>query len=175
MGLEQEQARYFARLAEGSLGSACRWAELELADANLFETGRQISAGLASLETADALNMAAKLVADSKRIATVWADLDKNTSKTDINRRAAGTLLRMIILNLHDAMIFGAGAVDETIGRDQINSIKKLAGRYDAERAAEMIADCYRMLHWIESNVNEKLIFEQLLLSLADSGKMPVL
>ena len=175
MGLEQEQARYFARLAEGSLGSACRWAELELADANLFETGRQISAGLASLETADALNMAAKLVADSKRIATVWADLDKNTSKTDINRRAAGTLLRMIILNLHDAMIFGAGAVDETIGRDQINSIKKLAGRYDAERAAEMIADCYRMLHWIESNVNEKLIFEQLLLSLADSAKMPVL
>ncbi|UCF14610.1 MAG: DNA polymerase III subunit, partial [Phycisphaerales bacterium] len=38
MGLERAQARYFARLAEGSLGAACRWAELELADADLFET-----------------------------------------------------------------------------------------------------------------------------------------
>jgi hypothetical protein len=175
MGLDQDRARYFARLAEGSLGSACCWAEIELADANLFETGRQISAGLASLDTADVLNMAEKLVVDSKRITTVWAELDKNTSKTDINRRATGTLLRMIILTLHDVMMLEAGALDKTIGRDQINSIKKLAGRYDAERAAEKISECYRMLHWIESNVNEKLIFEQLLLSLADFDRMPVL
>ena len=46
--------------------------------------------------------------------------------------------------------------------------------RFGAEGAAEKIAECYRMLHWIESNVNEKLIFEQLLLSLADSDTMLV-
>jgi DNA polymerase-3 subunit delta' len=173
MGLGSEQARYFARLSEGSLGTACRWAELELADADLFDTGRQISAGLANLETADTLNMADKLVVDSKRIAGIWAGIDKNTSKTDINRRATGTLIRMIILTLHDVMMLEAGTGSENIGRDQIKSINKLAARYGTEWAAEKISECYRMLHWIESNVNEKLIFEQLLLSLADSDRIP--
>lgn len=173
MGLGREQARYFARLAEGSLGSACRWAELELADAELFETGRQIIAGLTGLEIADALNIAEKLVVDSKKIAGVWAGIDKNTSRIDINRRAAGTLVRMIILALHDVMMLEVGMADENIGRDRTDSIRKLAGRYDAELAAEKISECYRMLHWIESNVNEKLIFERLLLNLADFDKMP--
>jgi len=173
MDLGPEQARYFARLAEGSLGAACRWAELELADAELFETGRRILAGLATLETADALNMAEKLVVDANRIAGVWAGVDKNTSKTDINRRATATLLRMIILNLHDVMMLQVGAEGEAAGRDKTGLITKLARRHDAERAAEMIAECYRMLQWIESNVNEKLILERLLLSMADSDKMP--
>ncbi|UCE48465.1 MAG: hypothetical protein JSW47_23085, partial [Phycisphaerales bacterium] len=102
----------------------------------------------------------------------VWAGLDKNTSRSDINRRASGTLVRMIILNLHDVMVLKVRMADEIVGRDQTDTIEKLAGRYDTERAAEMISECYRMLHWIESNVNEKLMFEQLLLSLADSDKM---
>ncbi len=173
LGLEPDRSRYFAHLAEGSLGAACQWAELELADGDLFEAGRRILAGLAALETADALNMAEKLVVDTKRVAGVWAGIDKNTSKTDISRRATATLLRMIILNLHDVMMLEVGAEGETAGRDKTGLIEKLARRHDAEWAAEMIAECYRMLHWIESNVNEKLIFERLLLRMADSDKMP--
>jgi len=49
-----------------------------------------------------------------------------------------------------------------------------LAGRFYAEPAAEKISDCYRVLRWIESSVNEKLIFEQLLLNLADSDTIRV-
>jgi DNA polymerase-3 subunit delta' len=173
MGLEQTPARYFARLAQGSLGTACRWAELELAEANLYETKRQLLAGLARCELPDALNLAEKFVAESKRIATAWADLDKNTSKTDINRRASGTLLRMVVLALHDVMTLTIKETGETNGWDQPDVTKRLARRFDAEQAAEKISECYKMLHWIESNVNEKLIFEQLLLSLADSDTMP--
>jgi hypothetical protein len=131
--------------------------------------------GLATLETADALNMADKLVVDSKRIAGLWAGVDNNTSKTDINRRAATTLLRMIILNLRDLMMLQVGADDDNVGRYEIDCIRKLAGQHDAEWAAEKISECYTMLHWIESNVNERLIFERLLLSLADSDRMPAL
>ncbi len=174
MGLEQAPARYFARLAQGSLGTACRWAELELAEANLYETKRRLLAGLASFELADALNLAEKFVAESKRIATAWADLDKNTSKTDINRRASSSLIRMIILALHDVMTLAVREAGEAAGWDQLDVLRKLARRFDAEQAAAKISECYRMLHWIESNVNEKLIFEQLLLSLADSDTMPV-
>jgi hypothetical protein len=52
---------------------------------------------------------------------------------------------------------------------DQKDQIDKLAARFDAEQAAEKISDCYRALNWIDSSVNEKLIFEKLLLSLAES------
>lgn len=173
MGLQKGPARYFARLAQGSLGTACRWAELELAEANLYQTKMQLLASLARYDLADALNLAEKFVVESKRIATIWAGIDKNTSKTDINRRASGTLLQMIILALHDAMALSIGGAGETSGWDQRDVIEKLAGRFDAEQAAEGISECYRMLHWIESNVNEKLIFEQLLLSLAESDTMP--
>ncbi len=174
MGLAQGPARYFARLAQGSLGTACQWAELELAEGNLYETKRELLSALAGYELADALNLAEKFVAESKRIATIWAGLDKDTSKTDISRRATTTLVRTIILSLHDAMMLNAGGPGETSGRDQREVVERLAGRFDAELAAEKISECYRMLHWIDSNVNEKLIFEQLLLSLADSDTMPL-
>jgi hypothetical protein len=57
---------------------------------------------------------------------------------------------------------------------DQKEQIKKLANRFDLQPAFEKIADCYKMLSWIDSNVNEKLIFEHLLLNLADSDKITV-
>jgi len=172
-GLEKRKAQYFARLAQGSLGTACRLAELELAEADLYGTKTQLLADLASYELADALNLAEKSVVESKRIATAWAGLDKNTSKTDINRRAAGTVVGMIILALHDVVMLNIKGAAGTAGWDEIDVIKKLARRYNAEQAAEKISECYRMLNWIESNVNEKLIFEQLLLNLADSDTMP--
>jgi len=168
-GLEQKQARYFARLSAGSLGTACQWAELELADANLYQTKKKLVSSLADFEFADAVEQAEKILEDSKRIAAVWRDLDKTISKTDINRRAQKTLIQIIISALHDTMKLNAASKKTGINFDQKEQIKKLAARFDVEQAAEKISDCYRMLRWIESGVNEKLIFEQLLLNLAGS------
>ena len=174
MGIEEKQAQYFARLAQGSLGAACWWAQLELADANLYETKKELVSSLVSYEFADALDLARQILEDSKKIAAVWADLDKATSKTDINRRAAKSLVQIIISALHDAMMLNVPPTRQVINFDQEEQIEKLAGRFDSEQSAEKISDCYKMLRWIESAVNEKLIFEQLLLNLADSDKMRV-
>jgi hypothetical protein len=173
MGLGEKQARYFARLAQGSLGAAWQWAELELAEAELYETKQELLSFLAGYELADALNLAEKFVVEGKRIATVWTSLDKNTSKTDVGRRATKTLIRMVILALHDAMTLSLGTTGNTAEYDQKEQIERLAARFGGEGAAEKIAECYRMLQWIESNVNEKLIFEQLLLTIADSDTIP--
>jgi len=199
--LAEKPARYFGRLAQGSLGAACQWAKLELADAKLYETKKEIVRVLADYEIADALSLAEKFLGKSKEIATVWSDLDKATSKTDINRRASKTLVRIIISALYDSMNlditptpleipgrprhlpgksrpkkrkFLTGPTKEAINFDQEEHIKKLAGRFDAEQSAEKISDCYKVLRWIESSVNEKLIFEQLLLNLADSDRIKV-
>jgi len=60
------------------------------------------------------------------------------------------------------------------INFDQKEQIKNLAKRFDPEQSAEKIADSYKTLRWIESSVNEKLIFEQLLLNLATFDRIKV-
>ena len=174
MDIEEKQARYFARLAQGSLGTAQQWAELELAEANLYETKKGLVNSLADYEIADALSLAQKLLETSKEIAGVWTNLDNTVSKKDINRRAAKTLVRIIISALYDAMNLNVSPGKEVINVDQKAQIKKLAGRFDAELSAEKISGCYKLLHWIECSVNEKLIFEKLLLNLAESDRMTV-
>ena len=166
-GLEEKQSQYFARLAQGSLGQACQWAQL--ADVNLYKTKKKLVTSLASCELAKALNLAGELLDESKRIATAWGDLDKTTSKTDINRRAQKTLIQIIISVLYDVMKRNVAPEKDFINFDQKADIQKLAGRFDPEQAAEKIADCYVTLRWIDSAVNEKLIFEQLLLNFAGS------
>ena len=173
-GLEETKALYFARLAQGSLGTAQNWAKLELAEANLYETKKEMVKALADYEIADALSLAQRFLEKSKKIAVVWTDLDNTVSKKDINRRASKTLVRIIISALYDAMNLNITPTKEAINFDQKQQIKKLAGRLDAELLAEKISDCYQMLHWIESSVNEKLIFEKLLLNLAESDKIRV-
>ncbi|MFC1634380.1 DNA polymerase III subunit delta' [Planctomycetota bacterium] len=168
-GLPQKQAQYFARLAEGSLGTACQWAELERADANLYKAKTWLVDSLARYEFSDALNLAEALLVETKRMTTIWVDIDKATSKTDINRKTLRTVVRIIVSVLRDVMKCNITPAQESVNFDQKEQIEKLAARFDAEQAAEKIAECYRALRWIDSSVNEKLIFEQFLLSFADS------
>jgi DNA polymerase III subunit delta' len=174
VGLEEKPAQYFSRLAQGSLGTACRWAQLEFAGADLYGAKKKLLSSLVGYELAGALDLAQEVLGRGKKIADVWAELDKATSRADINRRAARTLILMIISALYDAMRLNAGTAGEPVNFDQKRQVEELAARFDAERAAEKIAECYRMLSWIESSVNEKLIFEQLLLNLADLDTMRV-
>lgn len=174
IGAEEKPARYFARLSQGSLGQACRWAELEIAGVNLYQTKKQLLNSLVQYEYAGALDLAQWLLGESKKIATFWTDLDETTSRTDINRKAQTILVQIIMSAFHDAMKINVTSEKDLINFDQKDRVQKLAGRFNPEKAAEQITDCYRMLRWIESSVNERLIFERLLLNLAASGKIKV-
>jgi len=174
IGINQKQAQYWAGLAQGSLGQALRWARLELADANLYETKKELIQSLSSYQYAESQELSEWLLSESKNLAAAWANLDKTTSKTDINRRAQKTLVQIVISALHDAMILNLAETEGIVNFDQAEQIRTLRQRFDPERSAGKIADCYKSLRWIESNVNERLIFEQLLLNLADSDKIKV-
>ena len=84
------------------------------------------------------------------------------------------TIVHVIVSFLQDVMRWNIDPASEFVNFDQTKQIEKLAIRFDVEQAAEKISHCYRALRWIESSVNEKLIFEQFLLSFADSDKIRV-
>lgn len=174
MGLGCEQAVFFARLAQGSLGLACQWARLELAGVGLFDIKKNVIASLTRLELIDALDAAEQILNSAKQIASGWADLDKATSKSDLNRRAQKTVVQILISALHDAMMLPLAGDQRLINADQARQIAELAGRFDPEQAGQGISDGYEMLRWIEASVNEKLIFERLLLRLTPSVIMGV-
>jgi DNA polymerase-3 subunit delta' len=172
MGLGREQAVFFARLAQGSLGLACQWARLELAGLGLFSIKKAVVASLARLELIDGLDTAEQLLDCARQIASGWADLDKATSKSDLNRRAQKTVVQIVIAALHDVMTLPLAGGRRLINADQAKPIADLAGRFDPEQASRGISDGYEMLRWIEASVNEKLIFDRLLLRLAPSAIM---
>jgi len=172
MGLGSKEAAFFARLAQGSLGLACQWARLELDGAGLIEIKRGIVTSLADYRMADALDLAERTLDGAKQIASGWADLDKTTSKSDLTRRATKTLIQIVISALRDVTIAHVAADRPLINSDQPEQITKLAHRLDPEQAMEAVSEGYEMLRWVEDNVNERLIFERLLLRLARSAIM---
>ncbi len=171
-GLDEKKTQYFARLAQGSLGQACQLARLESADANIYDTKKGLIESLATFEYLDALDIAQHILDKSKEIAAAWTKLEPAVSKTDINRRAMKTIVQIIISALYDAMRLNAAPGKGLINFDQQEQIKKLAGRFDPEQAAGKITDAYQAIRWIDANVNERLIFEHLLLNLAVSDKI---
>jgi DNA polymerase-3 subunit delta' len=174
MGLGSEAAEFFARLAQGGLGLACQWARLELNGMELLKTKRDTIASLVHGELADALDLAVQLLDHAKRIASGWAELEKGTSRSDLGRRAQKTLIQVLVSALHDVMILHLAHGRPLINSDQADEVARLARRFDPEQAIDGIREGYEMLRWIEASVNERLIFERLLLRLAHSAIMKV-
>jgi len=84
-------------------------------------------------------------------------------------RRAQKGLIRMIIAVFDDVMQAALGN-SELINSDQEAQIKTLGGVFDAEQAAEKIRKAYENMRWVEASVNEKLVFEELLLNIGGCG-----
>jgi DNA polymerase-3 subunit delta' len=200
LGLDEKRAKFFARLADGSLGLACTYARLEQNEANLYQTKTELLETIAELEYKDSLELADSLLQQSKALTAVWTNLEPATSKTDIGRKSAKIIIQIVIAALHDAMLakvnpentdlsylrkqvssrlddkmdsrFRGNDNRRLINFDQPQQIKKTARRFNPEQAAQKIVDCFKTIHWVESAVNERLIFETLLLNLAETDKI---
>ncbi len=170
MGLERKRAEFFARLAQGSLGLAGQWAQLERGGVELFGIKQGVVKSLAGLTLAETLNQADRMLQEARQIAAGWAGVDKGAGKTDLNRRAQKTLIQVLISALQDVITCHVFPARALVNSDQRDRIVELAGRFDAEQAARGIHDACEAMHWIESSVNEKLIFERLLLRLTHTG-----
>jgi len=172
LGVEKEKAAFFAGLSEGSIGLAVKWTELENAGAGLFDIKQRIVNTISSYKYEQSLEIAAEFGKITKQLTDIWAKTEENTSKSDISRQSTKTIIRIVVSALNDAIKLSLGLSNELTNADQRQQITQLGHRFDAEQAAKMISDCFKSITWTEAAVNEKLVFEQLLLNLANSGKI---
>jgi len=174
LNVESTEARFWSRFAEGSLGNAIRWAEFNKEGANGYQIKRAIVSRLAKLKLSGAVETAAMMMEAREAISQAWESREKNVSKSDIRTRAQKGLVQMIAAVFTDVMKLGATADTELINSDQHKEIEILAKKFGPEEAAEQLEEAYKTARWIEGSVNEKLIFEQLLLNLANYDKIQV-
>jgi DNA polymerase-3 subunit delta' len=173
-GLGRKESQFFSRLAQGSIGQACSWAQLELDGADLYQTKIGLVEALAKYKYEDSIELANRILQMSKEVGAVWVKSDTARSKVDIGRKASQTIIRIMISVLNDVMRLNAGDGANMTNTDQKEQIAALARNFGPEEAAEKIANCFEALRWVESSVNEKLLFEQLLLKLAESDRIMV-
>jgi len=184
-GVDEAKARYWARYTDGSLGRAIWWAGLQIGEQACYAIKRQLVAKVANLELAQSVELAAWISDVGKAVVDAWEDqTEEKVNRSDMGRAAAKGLIYMVATVFADAMKVserGDGRQETgdrmrsreenvLVNEDQQEEIEKMAGRYDAERCAEVVAEAYKAMNWIEANVNEKLVLEDLLLGIGGCG-----
>lgn len=169
IGIEEPESGYWANFCEGRLGQALAWASLETKDERPYLVKRQLLDKVAAATLPGVLEQAEWMGKAAKQIAAAWTAKLDNVSTTDITRRAQKGLIQMVILALDDALKLQTGATGRLVNRDQMAVIRRLADKYEPETLSLLVARMYELCHWVDASVNEKLIFEQLLLNLTHS------
>lgn len=168
---DDQEALYWARFSEGRLGEAMAWAapdpDPEGKTPRAYEIKKELIDRIAQLEPADVVDMAAWMGQSAKNLGAAWSMQNPQLSPKDLTRRAQKGLLRMILALLSDVMAFHLGKQSHLVNSDQLSTVKKLARTFDTEKAAEKILAIQNLPGWVDASVNEKLIFEQVLLKLS--------
>jgi DNA polymerase-3 subunit delta' len=172
LGIKPTEAAFWSRFAEGSLGNAIRWSELNTAGADCYQIKKEMVRRLAKLKLCEVVDTAAALIKTRESISEAWSELERDISKAYVRTRAQKGLIQVAAAVFTDVMKLNTTADATLINSDQREEIGTLAKRFDADQAAERLEQVYKIDRWIEGNVNEKLIFEQLLLNVANSDRI---
>lgn len=170
-GVKKQEAKFWARLTGGSLGQSELFSQLE---PSFYEIKKELIERFGKFHPADAVDFAQWLNSASSEPAESWQKLKPDTSKPDLNRQAKKTVVSIIISALDDAMKISFAPAEKMTNFDQPGQIKQLAERFGPEGCAGMIELCYETIRFIDASVNEKLVFEHLLLNCGDYGIMKV-
>ena len=152
-----DQALYWARLCESSLGNAMAWASLKVDENSIFELKKQLIRSLARMNLSDCVELARWMGDTSKKIAKAIISINRSVSTTGINRKASKIMIRMAMSAFSDVMRIGVGD-QNLVNIDQKSDIRTLAAGISPEDAADKVSKAYENLRWVDSSVNEKLI-----------------
>lgn len=166
-GIPQPAAAYWASFSDGSLGQAINWATLDCGGKSTYEIKKELIQRLGDFRLADTIEFAEWLAAAAKMVSTALGKVSGDVSTTDMNRRGQKLTVQMMLLALSDAMRVSFDLQDGLVNADQLPQISSIASKIGSERLSDLVLRANQKLQWIDSSVNEKLIFEGLLLNVA--------
>jgi DNA polymerase-3 subunit delta' len=170
-GIDKSQAKFLARLSTGSIGQAELLAKLE---PSFYEIKKQFLKRLCTCRLADCVELAQWTNSTASQLTESWQVLKADTSKSDVGRQAKKTFILILTSALQDAMKQSFAMPQEMVNFDQPEQIKILAEKHDPQKCAELIEDCFMANRFIDASVNEKLVFEHLLLNFTNSAMMMI-
>ena len=166
-GVNKQEAKFWARLTGGSLGQALIFTKLE---PSFYEIKKEFLVRFCKSELADVVDFAQWINSTASQLTASWQKIKPDSSKADLGRGAKKVFAAIAISAFADAMKASAGSDEKMTNFDQPGQIKTLAARFSPQDCAEMVEKCYETIRFIDASVNEKLVFEHLLLNCADSG-----
>ena len=171
-GTAREEADFWARYTDGSVGQA-----LALAERGFYEVKREVIDRLAAMEAAGDAALGERLTAITDKLATAAVSEAKEAdgaslSKNLASRQAAGAMLELIASAYRDAMRLATGAETPLIHADQPQAVAVLARRHDPTALAEIIEQLsqYERLLW--RNVNAKIIWDNAVITCATAAPL---
>jgi len=166
-----QESKFWARLTGGSLGQSELFTKLE---PSFYETKKEFLNRFSKFQTADCVDFAQWINSTASELAASWQKIKADTSKSDLSRQAKKLFILVLISAFVDAMKISFAGAEKMTNFDQPAQVKLLADRFGQEGCAEKIDCCYEAIRFIDASVNEKLVFEHLLLNCADSGIIKV-
>lgn len=161
-GLDSEEADFWARYTDGSVGVSARLARL-----GLYPTKRELIERLVPLrETLDA-DLSDWLLKKVDDLAGAIQAEDRQLSATLVGRQAAGMLIGLIASAYRDAMALAGGAEQLRVHADQPESIRQLARGLACDQAAEVIDQLAGLERLLWRNLNSKTIWENVVITCA--------
>jgi DNA polymerase-3 subunit delta' len=170
-GIDKEETKFWARLFAGSIGQAELLSKLE---PSFYEIKKQFLNHLCSCRLADCVELAQWINSTASKLTQTWQEIKTGISSSDINRQAKKIFILILTSALEDAMKQSLVRPNEMTNFDQPEQIKTLAQRYDQQKCAELIEDCFLTNRFIDASANEKLVFERLLINFANPDRIMV-
>ncbi len=156
-GITEEQARFCALHADGSLGVAQRHYQ-----DGLMEYDRRVAEVVCGLGAQSATELARRMVDDAKALGEVYQERDPEISKTEMQRRGLKALLGLLAGGLRGVLHVCVGGDADRGGA--YGELSERLGRLGATEAIRAIATTERQL---DLNANVQLCVEGLLIRLS--------
>ena len=162
-GVSSEQGIFWARFTGGSLGEALMYAAMS-EKCDCYAIKCELLDKLSQMRLADSLNVAEWIVAKSADISAALAEHFEGVGSGDLKRRAQKIMLGFMLSVATDIMRLSVGDVANVINSTQLDKLQTLCGCIDTNTATKFVEKVNSSIQWVDAYVNEKLIFEEILL-----------
>jgi len=164
--VDSVEAKFLARFSGHSFGTSELLSKLE---PSFYKIKKQMVKSFCQWKLTSTVDFAQWINSTASQLTGSWEKLMPNLSRSDISRQTRKLMAQIVITAASDAMKLGIADPNQLIHFDQAALIGKLAQKYEPSQHSRIIENCFKTSRFIDASVNDKLIFEHMLLNLANT------